>query len=73
MMKFKYCIFLVVLFGWFYGQNNSNDSLRKYTYSELEKKFYKYYNSEHITESILLSNYYLQKAKAEKNKIQVAE
>ncbi|MCQ9638968.1 helix-turn-helix domain-containing protein [Chryseobacterium sp. WG14] len=70
MMKFKYCILLVFFYNLFCSQNNSIDSLKKYSYKELEQKFY---NNNQIENAKIISKFYIQKAKAEKKEDKIAE
>jgi AraC-like DNA-binding protein len=57
-----------------YPQKNfKNDSLEKYSYSELRNKFYEYDNNGKTAQSKAISIYYLQKAKKEKNNLEIAE
>ncbi|NML58271.1 helix-turn-helix domain-containing protein [Chryseobacterium cheonjiense] len=71
-MKLKYCI-LFLVYNLFYAQNNSIDSLKKYSYIELSQKFYNYNNRDELKKAKIISKYYLQKAKSEKETEQIAE
>ncbi|WP_394674539.1 helix-turn-helix domain-containing protein [uncultured Chryseobacterium sp.] len=73
MMKFKFYILLILFCQLFYSQNNSTDSLKKYSYNELSQKFYNYNNSNEINKAKIISKYYLQKAKSEREKDQIGE
>ncbi|REC60153.1 hypothetical protein DRF65_22655 [Chryseobacterium pennae] len=73
MMKFRYFILLILFYQLFYSQNNSTDSLKKYSYNDLSQKFYSYNNSNEIRNAKIISKYYLQKAKFEKKQEQISE
>lgn len=73
MMKFKYFILLILFYNLFCSQNNSIDSLKKYSYIELSQKFYSYNNRNELKKAKIISKYYLQKAKSEREKDQIAE
>lgn len=49
------------------SQNSPLDSLSKYSYLDLESKFYGFDQIDKIKEAQLVAQYYLQKAKTEKN------
>lgn len=72
-MKFKCSIFLVLIFKLFFAQNNSVDTLKEYTYTDLKDKFYSYNSIDKNKEARLISQYYLRKAKKENNKDQISE
>lgn len=72
-MKFRYCILLFLVYNLFCSQNNSIDSLKIYSYIELSQKFYNYNNKNELKKAKIISKYYLQKAKSEKEKDQIAE
>jgi len=65
----------VILFfsNFILAQNERVDTLKKFNYSELKNKFYNYYDHDKSTESKLIAKYYLQKAKNDKNHLQIAE
>lgn len=74
--KMMKCIFtfLILLFNNFViAQTNIVDTLKRFTYLELKNKFYDYYDHEKIIQAKAISKYYLQKAKKEKNNIEIAE
>lgn len=73
MMKVKF-IFLLILFSRVLSaQNNQFDSLKNYSFSDLESKYYSYNNVDKIKDANLVSHYYLQKAKREKNNDKTVE
>ncbi|WP_133121702.1 helix-turn-helix domain-containing protein [Chryseobacterium sp. PMSZPI] len=71
-MKYK-CFFLLLFYSLFFSQNKSTDSLKVLDYDKLKNKFYEYYENEDILKTKYVAQYYLQKAKKEKNKLQIAE
>jgi len=72
-MRYICGILILLLCNLIHGQNNSVDSLKKYSYSNLEQKFYEYNNNDQKKEAKLISKYYLQKAKSENKKDQIEE
>lgn len=68
-------IFPIMLFfgNLIFAQNERADTLKKFNYPELKNKFYDYYDHDQSTESKLIAKYYLQKAKNDKNNLQIAE
>ncbi|MDN5422608.1 MAG: helix-turn-helix domain-containing protein [Chryseobacterium sp.] len=64
---------LILIYNLFYSQNNSIDSLHKYSYQELQQKFYNYNNSNQEEHARIISRYYLDKANFEKKDEQKAE
>ncbi len=68
MKNLKYFIILL-LFGFnslFYSQSDNLDTLRKYSYEELENIFYSYKDGNQVENSKIIAKYYLQKARKEK-------
>jgi AraC-like DNA-binding protein len=55
------------------AQKNKIDSLYELKYSELKNKFYDYYDHIKVQQSEQIAQYYLQKAKKEKNILEIAE
>lgn len=54
-------------------QKNQFNNLYEFTYSQLRDKFYDYYEDNKNSEAKQIANYYLQKAKKEKNTREIAE
>ncbi|MEC3877803.1 helix-turn-helix domain-containing protein [Chryseobacterium salviniae] len=79
MMKSKIFILFFLLCPIYYTLLNAqkskinNDSLSTYSYSALEEKFYNLKESNKIEKSISVAQYYLIKAKEEKNNNHIAE
>ncbi|ANF50072.1 hypothetical protein A0O34_05910 [Chryseobacterium glaciei] len=72
-MKAKF-LFLIILFsGVLLAQNNQIDTLKNYSFSDLETKYYEYNSIDKIKDASLISYYYLQKAKREKNNEKIVE
>ncbi|CAA7197318.1 hypothetical protein CHRY9293_03373 [Chryseobacterium potabilaquae] len=55
------------------AQNNNIDALYEFKYSQLKNKFYDYYDHNQFPQSEQIAKYYLQKAKKEKNALEIAE
>ncbi|WP_449401462.1 hypothetical protein [Chryseobacterium wanjuense] len=73
-MKIKFLLLFIGFYNLFYSQTSTKaDSLESYSYPELETIFYNYKSKNNISESKIIAQYYLQKAKAEDNKEQIAE
>ena len=74
-MKIKFVLlFLFIGYNLSYSQIGSKkDSLKKYSYEKLEKKFYDYNYDGKSENSKLIAQYYLAKAKQEKRQSQIAE
>jgi AraC-like DNA-binding protein len=71
MMKF---IYIFLLFSnLIYAQKEPLDSLSEFNYLDLKNKFYEYYDDGKTSQSKLVARYYLQKAKKNKNKVEIAE
>jgi len=65
---------IVLLLGnLIYAQNSKADTLNNFTYSQLKNKFYESYENEDVLKTKLIAQCYLQKAKKEKNNLQIAE
>ncbi|WP_081873986.1 helix-turn-helix domain-containing protein [Chryseobacterium sp. JM1] len=73
MMRFKYCMLLILVYSLFFSQNKGPDSLQKYSYQELQQKFYNYNNSNQTDHAQRISTYFLHKAHLEKDDEQKAE
>ncbi|ASW75609.1 hypothetical protein IQ37_09630 [Chryseobacterium piperi] len=71
-MKYNY-FFLLFFCNLFFAQNKSTDSLKTLGYDKLKNKFYGYYENEDTLKTKKVAEYYLQKAKKEKNNLQIAE
>ncbi|MDV7698418.1 helix-turn-helix domain-containing protein [Chryseobacterium soli] len=74
-MKIKFfLLFIFIGYNLSYTQMGSKkDSLKKYSYEKLEEKFYDYNYDGKPKSSNLIAQYYLAKAKQEKNLSQIAE
>ncbi|BAP29830.1 CheY family receiver domain protein [Chryseobacterium sp. StRB126] len=55
------------------AQKGKFDNLYEFTYSELKNKFYDYYDYNKTSDAKQIARYYLQKAKKEKNTLEIAE
>ncbi|OPB84960.1 helix-turn-helix domain-containing protein [Elizabethkingia ursingii] len=73
MMKVKSIFVTILFFCQLSAQNTQSDSLKRYSFSELEAKYYDYNNVDKIKDANLISSYYLQKAKREKNNEKIVE
>lgn len=73
MMKAAYFFLTVIFSNLLYSQDKSIDSLKTFNYKDLKNKFYTYYDNDKTIESKSIANYYLQKAKKEKNNGEIAE
>ncbi|MGE8536617.1 MAG: helix-turn-helix domain-containing protein [Chryseobacterium sp.] len=69
----KYIIIILLFSNWVNAQKNKIDSLYELKYSELKNKFYDYYDHIKVQQSEQIAQYYLQKAKKEKNILEIAE
>ncbi|MDV3750189.1 hypothetical protein CMU19_02155 [Elizabethkingia anophelis] len=73
---FKYYLIFLLGYGMLYGQNkvvSNSDTLKKYNFSELEDKFYYQKDNGNTKFSKLIAEYYLNKAKANKDIDHTAE
>ncbi|MCL1680600.1 helix-turn-helix domain-containing protein [Elizabethkingia miricola] len=73
---FKYYLIFLLGYGMLYGQNkveSNSDTLKKYNFSELEDKFYYQKDNGNTKFSKLIAEYYLNKAKANKDLGHTAE
>lgn len=67
-------IYTLLLFSnLIYSQKRSLDSLSEFNYLDLKNKFYNYFDNNKTIDSKLIARYYLQKAKKDKNKAEIAE
>lgn len=73
MIKIKFIFLLVLFFSILSAKNNQFDSLKNYSFSDLESKYYNYNNVDKIKNANLVARYYLQKAKREKNNDKIVE
>ncbi|RNA61150.1 helix-turn-helix domain-containing protein [Chryseobacterium nematophagum] len=73
MMKYIFPIIIFLFSNLVSSQKNKLDSLYELKYSELKNKFYDYYDHNQILQSGQIAKYYLQKAKKEKNTLEIAE
>ncbi|NML70761.1 helix-turn-helix transcriptional regulator [Chryseobacterium sp. RP-3-3] len=73
MMKTKFLFLLILFSRALLAQNNEIDSLKNYSFSDLETKYYEYNSIDRIKDANLISYYYLQKAKREKNNEKIVE
>lgn len=73
-VKFLFLLCLLLEINIFHSQIKlDNDFLKKYTYLDLKTKFDDYYYRDKINECDQIAQYFLQKAKKEKNESQIAE
>ncbi|MDQ0784484.1 AraC family transcriptional regulator [Chryseobacterium sp. W4I1] len=72
MTRFKYYIFFLFI-NLVSAQKNSINSLKEYTYTDLQQKFYEYGKIEKTNDAKNIAKYYLKRAKKEKNNDQIAE
>ncbi|WP_276964747.1 helix-turn-helix transcriptional regulator [Chryseobacterium sp.] len=72
MMKVIFSI-LLFLNSFIYAQKRIVDALSEFNYSQLKSKFDDYYDNDKVSESKIIAQYYLQKAKKEKNNLEIAE
>jgi len=72
-MKYlKSFLFFLLAFNLYNSQSNSIDeALTKYNYQELEDKFYDYKKNNKIKQSQMVAEFYLQKARKEKNSVRL--
>lgn len=73
MMKYLFLLLAILPVNLFFAQGKSTDSLKKFNYNELKEKFDDFYNNDKSLEAKKIAKYYLQKAKGEKNTLQIAE
>ena len=73
MMKLKFHFFFIAFTNLLYAQKISSDSLKVYTYDDLETKFYNLNNSDQQKKSSSIASYYLKKAKTENKVNYIAE
>jgi len=72
-MKVRSIIFLVLCLNVLSAQNNQFDSLKNYSFSDLETKYYEYNDIDKLKDANVIGHYYLQKAKREKNNEKIIE
>lgn len=72
MMKHTFLFLFTFLYSFFFTQNKI-DSLKSLSYKELKEKFNSYDETNKKREAKIISNYYLTKAKKEKNTLEIAE
>lgn len=72
-MKYIILIILLLSGNLISAQRNHFNNLYEFTYSELKDKFYDYYENNKNSEAKQVAKYYLQKAKNEKNTLEIAE
>ena len=72
-MRLKALFLFIFLSNLFCAQDNKIDSLKILSYKELKNKFYNYYENIKTDQSKIIAQYYLQKAKKEKNALQIAD
>ncbi|WP_142716368.1 helix-turn-helix domain-containing protein [Chryseobacterium rhizoplanae] len=73
MMKYIFPIIILLFNNLADAQNHNIDSLSEFKYSQLKNKFYDYYDHNQFPQSEQIAKYYLQKAKKEKNALEIAE
>lgn len=72
-MKFRFVFLLTLFFLVLSAQNNRLDTLKKYSFSDLETKYYEYNNVDKLKDANVISRYYLQKAKRDKDNEKIVE
>ncbi|WP_250253571.1 helix-turn-helix domain-containing protein [Chryseobacterium sp. Marseille-Q3244] len=72
-MKYIVLIILLLTNSLAIAQKNKFSNLYEFTYPELRNKFYDYYDHNQSSEAKQIARYYLQKAKKEKNTLEIAE
>lgn len=72
-MKYIVLIILLLSSNLAGAQKGKFDNLYEFTYSELKNKFYDYYDYNKTSDAKQIARYYLQKAKKEKNTLEIAE
>lgn len=72
-MKYIVLIILLLTNSLASAQKNKFSNLYEFTYPELKNKFYDYYDQNKNSEAKQIARYYLQKAKKEKNTLEIAE
>ena len=73
-LKFLFILLFLGFSSFCYCQSNDLDTLRKYSYEELENIFYSYKDGNQVENSKIIAQYYLQKARKEqKDKKYLAE
>ncbi|MFP3598764.1 helix-turn-helix domain-containing protein [Chryseobacterium sp. SIMBA_029] len=73
MMKYLHLLLLIIVSNLFYTQNKFAENLEPLRYSELKINFYDYYDHNKVQQAKQTAKYYLQKAKKEKNTLEIAE
>lgn len=72
-MKYIFSIIIILFNNLISAQKNRVDSLYEFNYFQLKNKFYNYYDHNQTLQSERIAKYYLQKAKREKNTLEIAE
>lgn len=72
-MKSAYLLLFILVFNLSPSKGKINDTLKIYSYSQLKEKFYDYTSNDRISSAKVISKYYLQKAKNEKNTTEITE
>lgn len=72
-MRFIYLFLFVTMNNLFFTQTKVTNKLQTYSFDKLKGQFYNYYENSKIDQSKTIAQYYLQKAKREKNTLQIAE
>lgn len=72
-MKYIFPIIILLFGNLADAQPKIIDSLNEFKYPELKNKFYDYYDQNKVLQSQRIAKYYLQKAKKEKNSVEIAE
>lgn len=73
MMKYIFLFIILLSSSFGIAQKNKTDSLGELKYSELKDKVYDYFQHNKASEASQIAKYYLQKAKKEKNILEIAE
>jgi len=72
-MRSAYLLLFILVFNLSPSKGKINDTLKIYSYSQLKEKFYDYVGNDKISNANVISKYYLQKAKDEKNTTEITE
>lgn len=72
-MKHTYLFLFFIVNNVFFAQNKAIDGLKSLNYKDLKNKYYDYYDHNQFPQSEQIAKYYLQKAKKEKNTLEIAE
>ena len=73
MMKIKFVFITILFLNLLSAQSNRSDTLKKYSYSDLEEKYYTFNANDNTVKANVISHYYLRKAQREKNSEKIIE